>query len=190
MACVPLDELCEKAEYTANYLISNRKLIEKQSKRSKMIAKGKEFYALSKLGKYTYGKNAVTFRDNTKLVAAVVETTKTPWGESVMPVCAKHSPYISMDKKGRFISEDEAHYLCGILNTDVVQEYYRFTFSERSYSIDFNIKMPLYDSKNKYQKRIAALSKKAHQVFTDADAMAEIKRQIEEAYLKLCESVD
>lgn len=190
VACVALDELCEKAEYTANYLISNRKLIEKQSKRSKMIAKGKEFYALSKLGKYTYGKNAVTFRDNTKLVAAVVETTKTPWGESVMPLCAKHSPYISMDKKGRFISEDEAHYLCGILNTDVVQEYYRFTFSERSYSIDFNIKMPLYDSKNKYQKRIAALSKKAHQVFTDADAMAEIKRQIEEAYLKLCESVD
>lgn len=184
--CVSLERLSEKSEYLANYLIQNRSLVEKQSKRSRMIAKGKEFYALSKVGSYTYGEYAVTFRDNTKLVATVVEPVMTPWGEMKRPICAKHAPYISMDKMGRYISEEEAYYLSGILNTNVVQEYYKFSFSGRSYSIDFNIKLPLYDEKDITHKKIVELSKMAHDNFNDCRIVAEAKKEIEKLYLIIC----
>ena len=104
-----------------------------------------------------------------------------------MPVCAKHAPYISMDKEGRWITEEEAYYLCGILNTDVVQEYFRFSFSGRSYSIDFNIRMPRYDSQNETHRKIAELSRKAHTVYTDAAKVSEIKKQIEKLYRAVCD---
>ena len=185
--CVAITELAGRAEYLTNYLIRNKELIEKQSKRSRDIARGKEFYALSKVGLYTYGEYAVTFRDNTRLVACVVTPVKTPWGKRVMPVCAKHSPYISMDKEGRFITEEEAYYLCGILNTGVVQEYFRFSFSGRSYSIDFNIKMPRYDLQNEKHRKMAELSRKAHTVYTDASKVSAIKKEIEELYLYVCD---
>lgn len=102
--CISIEELSIKAEYLTNYFIKNKEIINKQSKRSKMIAKGKEFYALSKIGNYTYGKYAVTFRDNTKLVAAVVKDIITPWGKIKKPICAKHAPYISMVNQEMFIT--------------------------------------------------------------------------------------
>lgn len=184
--CITFNELSEKSEYLANYFLKNKKLIGKQSKRSRFIAKGSDFYALSKVGAYTYGDYAVTFRDNTKLVATVVSKVKTPWGNVKMPICAKHSPYISMDKTGRFISEDEAYFLCGILNTNVVQEYFKFSFSGRSYSIDFNIKMPLYDANNDKHKEIVRMSKLAHQQFDDVQWILEVKNKNEKLYLEIC----
>lgn len=188
--CTALDQLAREAEDTAKYFITNKKLINKQSERSKMIAKGKEFYALSKIGAYTYGENIVAFRDNTKLVAAVIQKKKVPWNETIMPVCAKHSPYISMDKKRRWITEMEAYYICGILNTNVVQEYYKFTFSERSYSIDFNIKMPLYDAENPLHKRMASLSKKAHGETKSENKIEKIKKEMERLYIEICETAE
>ncbi len=185
--CVSLEDLSRTHEYTAAYLIANKEMIEKQSKRSRMIAKGDEFYALSKLGKYNYGAYAVAFRDNTRLVASVVEPVLTAWGKREMPVCAKHAPYISMDKKGRFITEEEAHFLCGILNTNVVQEYFRFTFSGRSYSIDFNIYLPLLDEENPLHQRIVELAKEAHANYTNSEIVQARKEEIEKLYLQICE---
>lgn len=184
--CLSEAELAAQAEYLAGYLAKSRKLIEKQSRRSRAIARGDAFYALSKVGEYTYGDYAVTFRDNTKLVAAVVSPVPTPWGERKLPVCAKHAPIISMDKQGRYITEEEAYYICGILNTGVVQEYMRFSFSGRSYSINFNIKCPLYDAGDPLHKRIAELSRRAHERYTDAGAVAELKKKIEACYLEIC----
>jgi hypothetical protein len=186
--CISLKDLSKNYEYVTEYFIKNMNLIGKQSKRSKMIAKGSEFYALSKVGNYTYGESAVTFRDNTRMVSSVVEPILTPWGEKVMPICAKHSPYISMDKEGRYINKKEAYYICGILNTNVVQEYFRYTYSGRSYSIDLNIYIPLFDEKNEIHKDIAKLSIKAHKVFDDKKQVESIKQQIESLYLKMCDN--
>lgn len=180
--CVPLDVLCRKdnSPYLSKYLLDSRELIEKQSLRSRLISRGDEFYALSKVGPYTFTKHAVAFRDNTKFVSAVVNPVRTPWGESVMPVCAKHAPYISMDQSGRAITEEEAYYICGILNTSIVRAYIQFTFSSRSFSIDFNFKLPLFDSKNTKHVRIAALSRLAHE-----GDLTEVS-EIETLYLSIC----
>ena len=181
---VSIDEqkLLQESPQLFNYLTNSKKVIGKQSKRSLTISRGKSFYSLSKVGKYTFAPYKVTFRDNTKLSATVVEEIITPWGEKVMPICAKHCPYISQDENGRNISEEEAYYLCGILNTPIVCEYFKATYSTRSYSINFNIKMPLYNKNNKHHKRMFELSKKA-----SIDGVSnEVLKELEKTYLELC----
>ncbi len=151
---INVDELITESPNLFNYFTNNKKLIGKQSKRSLTISRGNAFYSLSKVGEYTFAPYKVTFRDNTKLSATVVSKIMTPWGEEVMPICAKHCPYISQDKNGRIITEDEAYFLCGILNTPIVQQYFKFTYSTRSFSINFNIKMPKFDEKINFIKRL------------------------------------
>lgn len=182
---IEVDKLIEESPSLFNYLTNNRNLIGKQSKRSLTISRGKAFYSLSKVGKYTYSPFKVTFRDNTKLSAAVVSKVKTQWGEEVMPICAKHCPYISKDKSGRDITEEEAFFLCGILNTPIVKDYFKFTYSTRSYSINFNIKMPLYNENNKYHKNIVILAKEA----TKNSVNDRILEELEKNYLELCKEV-
>ncbi|TBN03227.1 hypothetical protein EYD45_09430 [Hyunsoonleella flava] len=164
------------------YFTNNKATIGKQSKRSLTISRGSAFYSLSKVGDYTYSPYKVTFRDNTKLSSAVVQDIETPWGESITPICAKHCPYISKDKTGRNITEDEAYYLCGILNSTIVRQYFKFTYSTRSYSINFNIKMPLYDDTNKYHKKIMLLARYA----TANGPNDSIYSELDSNYLALC----
>ena len=182
---VDMETLSTKAPNLFNYLIKTKNTIGKQSQKSLTIARGKEFYALSKVGEYTFSPNKVTFRDNTKLSASVVKKIETPWGELIEPICAKHCPYISQDKKGRDISEKEAYYLCGILNTKTVHEYFKATYSSRSFSINFNIKMPLYDDKNKFQRIIFKLAERA----TTRGLSPQIDTFLDYVYIKLCKSI-
>lgn len=179
---INVDELITESPNLFNYFTNNKKLIGKQSKRSLTISRGKAFYSLSKVGEYTFAPYKVTFRDNTKLSATVVSKIMTPWGEEVMPICAKHCPYISQDKNGRIITEDEAYFLCGILNTPIVQQYFKFTYSTRSFSINFNIKMPKYDEKNKFHKKVMELAKEA----TKNQPTDKLYKELEENYLNLC----
>ncbi|MCZ2223309.1 MAG: hypothetical protein LC122_06730 [Chitinophagales bacterium] len=179
---INVDELITESPNLFNYFTNNKKLIAKQSKRSLTISRGNAFYSLSKVGKYTFAPYKVTFRDNTKLSATVVSKIMTPWGEEVMPICAKHCPYISQDKNGRIITEDEAYFLCGILNTPIVQKYFKFTYSTRSFSINFNIKMPEYDGKNKFHKKVMQLAKEA----TNNQPTDKLYKELEENYLNLC----
>jgi hypothetical protein len=182
---VESNKLSKESPQLFGYLTNNKNLIGKQSKRSLTISRGNAFYSLSKVGPYTFSPHKVTFRDNTKLSAAVVNRIITPWGEEVMPICAKHCPYISKDKFGRNITEEEAYYLCGILNTPIVNEYFKSTYSTRSYSIDFNIKMPLYDEKNKYHQKIMRLAKEA----TLNKPNSKIYQDLDNSYLKLCSEI-
>jgi hypothetical protein len=107
-----------------------------------------------------------------------------------MPICAKHSPYISMDINGNYITNDEAYYLAGILNTDIVQKYFICTYSGRSYSIKFNIKLPKFDSDSSEHAKISALSRKAHENFKKNIKTDNLKEEIQKIYLKMCEEID
>lgn len=185
---IEMTELEKLSPKLLNYLIDYKDLIGKQSDRSKLIARGKEFYSLSKIGVYTFANHLVTFRDNSKMAAAVVTPVKTHWGEDVLPVCAKHAPYISMDKDGNFISEDEAYYISAILNSKIVGEYFKFTYSSRSYSINFNIKIPKFNPENELHLGLVELSKLAHTVNSKMQ-IKQIQSQIDDVYLKICEPV-
>lgn len=173
----------------AEYLIDYKNLIEQQSKRSLDLSIGNEFYSLSKIGEYTFVDCLVAFRDNTKMSACVITPIETPWGEKKMPICAKHAPFISMTKMKRKITLDEAHYICGILNTNVVKEYISQSNDSRSFSIDLSIKLPEYDELNKDLKQISELSKKADKNAKKDKDFTQILDEIEKLYIKVCKNI-
>ena len=71
--------------------------------------RGEEFYALSKIGPYTFADYIVAARDNTKFCATVIEPTNTPWGEIKQSICVKHTMIIGRTTSGKFIGKDEAY---------------------------------------------------------------------------------
>ncbi|MDZ5759863.1 hypothetical protein RAK27_14470 [Carnobacterium maltaromaticum] len=183
---VSLPFLLENSENLAEYLVKQKEVISGQSERSKAIAKGGDFYSLSKIGDYTYSPYRVVFRDNSKWAAAVSSRIDTPWEEAMLPIPAKHAPYISKTKKGRDIQEDEAHYVCAILNSPVVESYMLSTFSTRSISIDLKIKIPIYDKTNVLHKKLSALSKA---ITNGTLKLDDGLKQINKVYLSLCDEL-
>lgn len=183
---VSFNSLNNNCRRTAEYLTDYKNLIEQQSTKSLDLSIGNEFYALSKIGDYTFADNIVAFRDNTKMCATVVTPIETPWGEKKMPVCAKHAPYISMTKDKRYITLDEAYYICGILNTDIVREYISQSNDSRSVSIDLPIKIPEYNPKDEKFHKIAILSKEAHNLAKLNKDLSEMIERIEKLYLDIC----
>ena len=133
-----LENLVNEYPNTSNYILEQKEFIDKQSSRSRTIARGKEFYLLSKVGRYTSFDYAVVFRDNTKMVASYVDNTS----KKLIPV--KHAPFISVDNNRNPLSKDEAKYLTGIFNMPIINTYFKVTYSERSFSINFDMRIPKY----------------------------------------------
>ncbi|MEY8445626.1 hypothetical protein AALA44_05455 [Enterococcus ratti] len=184
ISSVSIDNLLDSCPNLSSYLINQKDIIGGQSERSKALAKGDGFYSLSKIGKYTYSKYRVVFRDNSKWAAAVSQEIKTPWNETILPIPAKHAPYISKNKNGEDISEEEAYYLCAILNSPVVESYMLSTFSSRSISIDLKIKIPLFDHENKLHLQLCECAKAIANKKMDLDSGL---KKINELYLELCD---
>ena len=86
--------------------------------------------------------------------ASFIDNTK---GSVYFPV--KHAPYISRDCNNNPISKDEALYLTGILNLPIINRYFKATYSERSYSINFDIRIPKFTN-NSYQRNMVEITKK------------------------------
>lgn len=191
---VQLRDLMTFSPNLAVYLVGQKSVIGGQSERSKAIAKGNDFYSLSKIGPYTYAPFKVIFRDNSKWASAVSKEVESDWGEKILPIPAKHAPYISQKKRTKsnknlsedelYISEDEAYYICGVLNSPVVESYMLSTFSHRSISIDLKIKLPLYDEKNKNHKRISDIAK---EIEMDLDKAKTGLNEINKLYLEICD---
>lgn len=164
------------------YLSKHIDLIDSQSEKSKMLHRGKEFYALSKIGAYTFAPYIVAARDNSKFCATVVRPSKTDWNETKQTICVKHTIIISQKKDGSFISEDEAYYICGILNSDIVKSYIENTFKSNGYSLNkSNLNLPEYDENNPLHAKIVELAKNVNQ-----ESLAAVTKQISDIYLDIC----
>ena len=169
-----------------DYLLNHQELINKQSEKSKKMRRGNEFYSLSKIGPYTFSKYMVAARDNTKFCASVIKDSITPWGERKQSICVKHTIIISRTKKGRFITENEAHYISGILNSDVIVEYIQSTFKSNGYSLKkAHFCLPEYDEANSNHKKIYKLAKKASQS-KSVQEIKKIQTEISDLYLEIC----
>ena len=125
-APIAFNELRKQSRKLANYLSSFKNILDIQTEYNKKIIGKKhdtEFYSIARVGTYSFAEYFVALRDNTKWGAAVVSSIETPWGERKTPVFQKHAVTISQNSKGRYITEDEAHYICGILNSNIVERY-------------------------------------------------------------------
>lgn len=189
----PLDmnSLEETSPNLLRYYRKYRKMIESQTEFSDKI-RGEdagEFYGLARVGRYSFAKYHVAFRDNTKWCACVVAPKSTFWGEEKIMVFQNHATSICEDavkkkksEKPRFITEDEAHYICAILNAPIVEKFILQSSDERSFKIRPPVKIPRYDNANPKHKLLVSLSKQAHR---DTSKVVEILPQVDEAYLAL-----
>jgi hypothetical protein len=186
-APIGIKEMMEKNQELFDYLLKHQNLIDSQSEKSKVMHRGDEFYALSKIGPYTFAKYIVAARDNTKFCAAVVEPTVTPWKEKKQTICVKHTMIIGRDINGRFITKDEAYYINGILNSDIVIDYMQNTFKSNGYSLKKSrFYLPLYDKKNDIHRKICQLSKQATKEAKESE-LIKIQKKLSELYIQLCE---
>ncbi|WP_322976076.1 hypothetical protein, partial [Limosilactobacillus reuteri] len=97
-------ELSQRAPLTYKYLKKYEDIFNEQNTYSKKMINGKNipFYSLARVGKYTFGKYNVVFRDNTKNVAAVVSTISTPLGR-LKTVFQNNAVTISQRPDGTFL---------------------------------------------------------------------------------------
>lgn len=185
---IKVQELIKNDIKLFEYLLSHQELINRQSEKSKVMHRGEEFYALSKIGPYTFSKFIVAARDNTKFCASVIENTDTPWGEKKQSICVKHTIIIGRTLNGRFISEDEAHYISGILNSDIIIEYIQNTFKSNGYSLKkAHFYLPEYNKNNTIHKEISQLARKCS-VTKDENDIKQSQKKLSNLYLSLCES--
>jgi hypothetical protein len=183
---ISIDELRKKSPLLLNYYEQNREIIDQQTKFSDRIRGPDpgEFYGLARTGPYSFSDVYVAFRDNTKWRATVVTSADMPWGERQRFVFQNHAVSMCERQDGDgFINEDEAHFICAILNTPIVERFVYAASDNRSFKIRPPVFVPLYDPDDDRHARLAAISKQAHLRTEQRD---ELRAESEEIYLTLC----
>ena len=141
-----------------------------------------EFYGIARIGPYSFQKYYVAFRDSTKWRAMVVSPTDTSWGGRKRFVLQNHAASICEDVEGNYITEDEAHYVCAILNTPIVENYIIQSSDSRSFKIRPPVKIPKFDMHNEKHMQLAQLSRKAHSTQENIETL---RKEMQIIYLSI-----
>lgn len=183
---IAFDELIIKAPKLAAFYQKHKDLILSQTTyNERIIGREGEFYKLARVGSYSFAKYYVAFRDNTKWGAAVVTERDTDWGGLKRPLFQNHAVSICEDINGRFITEDEAHFICGIMNSSVAYEYILRSSDSRSYPIRPRMFIPEYNSEDELHIEIVRLSRLAHDNYDNMDIIKGITAKLDELYLTI-----
>lgn len=186
---ISMDELSIRAPHLAAFYQKYKDLILSQTAyNEKIIGRKGEYYALARVGAYSFADYYVAFRDNTKWGAAVVSPIKTQWGGIKRPLFQNHAVSICEDINGNFITFDEAHYICGILNTPIAYEYILSSSDSRSFPIRPRIYIPKFDEHNSIHIEISMLSKEAHDKFNSKSDVERIMLRLNQLYLNLAKN--
>jgi len=183
------ERLTTLAPNLMSYFNANRSSFEEQTRyNDKIIGKKhkNEYYALARVGTYSYGNYFVAFRDNTKWQAAVVSKLSVPWSDKgKRPVFQNHAVSISQRVDGEFISEDEAHYICAIFNAPIVAQFILKSSDSRTFKIRPPVNTPLFDPDSVEHRKMVALSKQAHIDHDNPQAMTTLNEELDRTYLAL-----
>lgn len=185
---IPIQELTKEAPGLMKYFNDNRHLFAAKTSYNKKIVGAKhfsEYYALTRVGAYSYADCYVAFRKDTKWLAAVVQSVDTPWGERKVPKFQSHAVAMCERSDGTFIVLEEAHYICAILNSNIVTEYILNSSDKRSFKVRPPIRIPRFIQNNHDHKRLSMLSIKAHAHNGDLKVVNEISSEIDQLVLRL-----
>ena len=184
---ISYNKLMNKAPHLSKYYQQNKDILISQTGYSDKIIgnRNAEFYAIARVGAYSFQKNYVVMRDNSKWAAAVLSDIETTWGGVKRPVFQNHAITICEDSEGRYITLDEAHYICGILNSSIVKQFMMTSSDSRSFPIRPRIKIPKYNPLDNLHKMIVNLSKNAHNEYTDTVKVKRIVDKLAELYLQI-----
>ena len=178
-------QLEKESPFLLSYYKKYGEIIRAQTKFSDKIRgpNSGEFYGLARTGPYSFHNVYVAFRDNTKWRAVVITSENLPWGERKRFVFQNHAVSMCERKEGGFIDEDEAHYICAILNAPIVEEFIYASSDTRSFKIRPPIFVPNYDENDDKHKKLSELSKRAH---NSKDDIENVRNEIERVYLEIC----
>jgi type I restriction-modification system DNA methylase subunit len=158
-------------------------LLSRGSRVVRELAQETDFYAMYGIGDYTFAKYRVVWkRMASKMAAVVLSRLHTPFGLKAA---------ISTDTTSLFSveNENEAHYLCGILNSKVVDEFIRsFSSAGRGFgapSVMNNLAIPEFDGNNRIHIKIAELSQRADNLVAQGKGIQELQNDLNEAVERL-----
>lgn len=182
---IPASVLREESPLLLAYYNKAREVIEAQTKFNDRIrgANPGEFYGLARTGSYSFAETYVAFRDNTRWCAAVVGSAKMPWGDRRRFVFQNHAVSMCERRDGSMIGTDEAHYVCAILNTTVVERFVEASSDERSYKIRPPVFVPTFNPDDEDHQSLVASSKLAHKSLANVRAL---RTAMTAVYLRIC----
>ena len=146
------------------YLLKHKDLL---LERKSMHIRKDPFYSTFGVGEYTFSEYKVFFNAMGSLSQSfVVGSTKTSklLGKKML------IPHNNINCIS-FHSEDEAYYVCGVLNSKWVADYVRSRIGKSKYpwstKMMERIPVPLFDTADKVKKRICDLSKHIHKISSE-----------------------
>jgi hypothetical protein len=184
--CEPYPEHQMKKEWprTYGYLTKFKDtLLSRGSKTVRQFAERTAFYAMYGIGLYTVARYKVVWkRMASDIVAAVISHHKTPFGyKTLIP-----TDTTSLFATGR---EDEAHYLCAIINSTPVRQFIKsFSSAGRGFgapSVMNHVGIPKFDSENELHQKLAQLSKTLH-ILKAENKIGEVARLEKEVDASMC----
>jgi len=158
-------------------------LLSRGSKVVRELAQETEFYAMYGIGEYTFAKYRVVWkRMASKITAVVLSRLRTPFGLKTA-ISTDTTSFFPLD------DEEEAHYLCCLLNSDIVNEYIQsFSSAGRGFgapSVMNHLAIPKFKRDNNIQVKIAELSKKAHNLVSQGKEIGKLKDELNEVVKRL-----
>ena len=181
------DVLRKQSPLLLAYFLKYEKQMSAQTAYSDSIRAEGEFYGLARTGPYSFARNYVAFRDNTRWAACVITDRVMPWGEKKRYLFQNHAVSMCEDGERRFIGLNEAHYVASILNASVTGRFIKASSDDRSFKIRPPVHVPRFDSNDTRHTALAALSKLAHK---DLTKRVEVAAESERLYLELCRERD
>jgi hypothetical protein len=183
---VPFSEnwMIQAAPLTYAYLRQFKEiLLSRGSRVVKELAEKTEFYAMYGIGEYTFAKYRIAWkRMAAKMSAVVLPSIRTEFGSK---------PIISTDTTAFFAvdDKDKAHYLCAILNSEIVNDFIKsFSSAGRGFgapSIMNDFAIPCFNNSIEIHKQLAELSEKAHNLVKRGKSTENVENQINTVVKKL-----
>jgi len=175
---------------TYAYLKSFEDVIRKRGSRvvRQLMEKG-PFYSMYAVGKYTFSPYKVVWnRIGSKITACVISQVKDEiLGERII-LPSENTTFIPTESK------NEAHFICSILNSSIVDLMTKsisggsgFTSFGTPKIIEETIRIPKFDANNEVHRKLAELSRKAHELASkeEEEELRVIEKEIDSEVARL-----
>lgn len=153
----------DKCPKTYKYLEKFEELLLNRSTYKQRLKKW-PFYSVYNVGDYTFSKYKVIWAEQSGKFSSAVATNK------VVPLVGER-PYVP-DHKIYFVdcsNKQNAYYLCGLLNSDLVKEFIEsHTISIQVSNIFKHLNLPAFDSTNKKHLKLSKTTENLHNTIDEA----------------------
>lgn len=182
----PESEFKNEWPRTYSYLLNFKDiLLSRGSKTLRALAERTAFYAMFGIGTYTVARYKVVWkRMSNDIFAAVITESKTPFGYKMI-IPTDTTAFFAID------DEDEAHYLCSVINSIPIREFIKtYSSAGRGFgapSVMNHVAIPKYDKNNTTHQKLSKLSKTLHDLKAkeNQSEIAKYEKEVDQTVSKL-----